>query len=211
MTRIIFERKVAEDEIVREASSALESSGIIVIPTDTIPGIGCRADDRDAVRKLFKLKNRPETLPIPVIIADTDDIRRYVRHMPKQFNELARRYWPGALTIILQSNGRIDRIVGGGRDTIGFRVPDYSLVRNIARSIEGPLALTSANPHETAPSAMHEKLLAWWNHEADLIVLGLSTVTRSASAVVDLCTEPPCVLREGLIDTEELRVLICPK
>jgi len=209
MTAIVFERKIAEDVIIEAARKALQSCGIIVVPTDTIPGIGCRADDSAAVRRLFELKERPENLPIPVILGDTEEIRHYVSEVPPLFFELAERYWPGPLTIVLRSSGRIDSLVGGGRDTIGFRVPDSSLVRGIARAIDGPLALTSANPHAFEPSAMHEKLLAWWNHEVELIVLGRSTVSGPASAVVDLCSDPPCVLREGLIDPEELRTALC--
>jgi tRNA threonylcarbamoyl adenosine modification protein (Sua5/YciO/YrdC/YwlC family) len=208
MTEIIFERKAADDEIVEIARKILESGGIAILPTDTIPGIGCRADDHDAVVRLFELKNRPHNLPLPVIIADAEDVRRYARELPPQYHALAKKYWPGALTIVLKSNGRIDKLVGGGKDTIGFRVPDYPLIRQIVRKIKGPLALTSANPHTLIPSAMHERLLAWWNHEVELIVLGRSTVTRPASAVVDLVSDPPCILREGIISTEELDALI---
>lgn len=209
MTKIIFERKAPDDKIVEEARATLEAGGIVILPTDTIPGIGCRADDHEAVVRLFDLKARPHNLPLPVILADTEHVRRYARNLPTEYHPLAKKYWPGPLTMVLKSNGRIDRLVGGGEDTIGFRVPDYPLVRQIVSRIRGPLALTSANPHTLPPSAMHEKLLAWWNHEVELIVLGRSTVTHAASAVVDLVTDPPCVLREGIIDAEELGLPLC--
>jgi tRNA threonylcarbamoyl adenosine modification protein (Sua5/YciO/YrdC/YwlC family) len=204
MTEIIFERKVAEEIIIEKACSVLEHGGIIVLPTDTIPGIGCRADDHDAVERLFELKQRPLTLPVPVILADTEATRLYTKNVPPSFDNLAKKYWPGALTIILQSNGTIDSLVGGGSNTIGFRIPDSLLVRSIVRCLKSPLALTSANPHNVRPSAMHDRLLAWWKNEVDLIILGRMTVPRPASAVINLTVDPPQILREGTIDSNEI-------
>ncbi len=208
MTEIIFERKIADEIIIDKAVEVLKNGGIIVVPTDTIPGIGCRADDIDSIKRLFKLKDRPEDLPIPVILADTPDIKKYAAKIPRLFHKLAERYWPGALTVVLESNGAIDPIVGGGKNTLGFRIPDLSLLRGIVRAINVPLALTSANPHSVGTSAMHERLLNWWKNKADLIILGRSTAPRPASAVVDLVSKPPCLLREGLIDSEELNNLL---
>jgi len=210
MTQIIFERKIAEEILIDQACSILETGGIIVVPTDTIPGIGCRADAQDAVEKLFSLKKRPHNLPVPVIIADTGSIKLYTRNLPPQFDKLAAKFWPGALTIVLHSNGTIDSLVGGGSNTLGFRIPDCRLVRNIVRKLGSPLALTSANPHNVGPSALHDRLLAWWKYEVDLIILGRSTAPRPASAVVDLTCIPPVILREGLIDSEEILSLIRP-
>lgn len=208
MTRILFERKTPDDILIEEARRTLEAGGIIVLPTDTIPGIGCRVNDIDAVRKVFELKERPQNLPIPVILSETEQIEGYCDDPPSLFYVLADRYWPGALTIVIPTNGRIDRQVGGGLDTLGFRVPDNSLVRGIVKTIGCPLALTSANPHHVTPSALHPELLSWWNHKIDLIILGRSTAPRPASAVVDLCSDSPRILREGILDSEELREIL---
>lgn len=211
MTKVLFERKTADAALIEEARQALAAGGIVVIPTDTIPGIGCRIRDLKAIKRVFELKGRPENLPIPVILADTEDIKRYCDNPPPLFSALAERYWPGQLTMVVRSNGLINRRVGGGLDTIGFRVPDSDLVRAIVRAIRCPLALTSANPHDEAPSAMHPKLLAWWNHRVDLLVLGRSTVPRAPSAVVDLTVDPPTILREGIVDPEELKAMFVAK
>jgi len=210
MTETLFESQYAEDIIVDKAAGILNDGGIIVVPTDTIPGIGCRADKGEAVSRLFTLKERPETLPIPVVIADKKDINDFAINIPPQFEILAGKYWPGQLTIILKSNGKIDSVVGGGRDTIGFRVPDYQLVRSIIKKTGFPLALTSANPHSLPPSAVHEHLLRWWKNQVEMIILGSTVKANPPSTVVDLTTEKANILREGLIDTEELcKLLVC--
>ena len=204
MTEIIFERKLAEEQIIELARDVLVSGGIIVIPTDTIPGIGCIADNNEGIDKLFALKDRPLNLALPVIIADSKDVENYTEVIPPTFYKLTDRYWPGPLTVILKSNGAIDKKVGGGKDTLGFRIPDNPLIRGLIRMMRKPLALTSANPHNVSPSAVHQKLLSWWKNEVDLIVLGKSTAPRIPSAVVDLVSEPPKILREGIIPTMDL-------
>ncbi|MFH1676492.1 MAG: L-threonylcarbamoyladenylate synthase [bacterium] len=208
MTEVIFERKVADEILVEKASLLLNDGGIIVIPTDTIPGIGCKADNIDSVRKLFELKERPLNLAIPVVISDAAIAEDYTLDLPKIYYKLADRFWPGALTLVVKSNGKIDKLVGGGSDTLGLRVPDYPLLRDIIRSCESPLALTSANPHHLAPSGLHPRLLTWWNHKTDLIVLGKSTVTYPPSTVIDLTTDPPEILREGTITSEDLEFFL---
>ncbi|MCK4720101.1 Sua5/YciO/YrdC/YwlC family protein, partial [bacterium] len=124
--------------------------------------------------------------------------------IPPAFYKLTDRYWPGSVTVILKSNGVIDCSVGGGKDTLGFRIPDNPLIRGLIRKMGEPLALTSANPHNVLPSAVHQKLLTWWKNEVDLIILGRSTAPRIPSAVVDLVSDPPKILREGIIQTMEL-------
>jgi L-threonylcarbamoyladenylate synthase len=204
MTEIIFERKLAEEQIIELARGILINGGIIVIPTDTIPGIGCIADNPVAVSRVFELKDRPLNLALPVIIADSKDVENYTEYIPPTFYKLTDRYWPGPLTVILKSNGVIDKKVGGGKDTLGFRIPDSPLIRGLVRTIRKPLALTSANPHNVGPSAVHQKLLSWWKNEVELIVLGKSTAPRVPSAVIDLVSQPPKILREGIIQTMDL-------
>ncbi len=208
MSTILFERKLADDILIEEVREVLNAGGIAVLPSDTIPGIGCRADSHDTILELFKLKGRPLTLPIPVILADSEQIKRYAVDLPQLFHDLTAQFWPGALTTVVRSNGKIPKVVGGGRDTIGFRVPAYDLLRGIVRAIGCPLVLTSANPHKVPPSALHPNLLSWWNHKVNLIILGRSTVPHRPSTVVDLSTEPPSIVRDGPTDMELLNSII---
>ena len=207
-TRVLFERKYPDEVLIDESAEVLNHGGIIVIPTDTIPGIGCRVDKLKAIMNLFRLKERPADLPIPVILADSIDIEDFAMDIPNVFKPLADRFWPGALTMILKSNGRIPAKIGGGGKTLGFRVPDYPLLRGLVRKLECPLALTSANPHNYPPTGLHSSLLGWWNHQVELIILGQSTVPRPASAVVNLVDIPPTLLRESTIDHEELMEML---
>ena len=215
MSKVLYERDVPQETLIEEASAVLQAGGIVVVPTDTVPGIGCRANDLDALTQLFRLKERPGGLAIPIIVADAKDVELYSAHLPPVFRSLAARYWPGALTIVVSSNGKIDPLVGGGGSSLGFRVPDCPFLRGLVRNIGCPLALTSANPHGMQPSGEHSKLLEWWDSKVDLIILGRSTLLRPPSAVADISTDRPRIVREGTLDQAELTSLLtqnrCPK
>lgn len=207
-TIVLFERKLADEVLIDEACAILNDGGVIVVPTDTIPGIGCRADNIEGIGRLFELKNRPVNLPVPIILGETDQINALVVDIPPVFYKLADRYWPGPLTMVLKSSGVLDSRIGGGGDTLGFRIPDHDIVRGIVNKTGCPLALTSANPHNTQPAGLHSQLLHWWNHRVEMIILGRSTVPRSVSSVINLTVDPPGLLRESMILASELSEII---
>jgi L-threonylcarbamoyladenylate synthase len=197
MTSILLQSNVTPDKLVAEARTVLQAGGIVVLPTDTVPGIGCLANNKAGIKKLFELKNRPADLAIPVILADAADIRHYSLDLSTAFIKLAESFWPGPLTLVVASNGKIDPAVGGGLATLGFRVPNFPLLRSIVKASGFPMALTSANPHNLPPSTSHDTLLTWWDGKVDLIILGDPRVSGPPSTVVDVTDDPPIVLREG--------------
>ena len=207
-TRIFFERKSTEDFLIEETAKVLNNGGVVVVPTDTVPGIGCRVDNLDALNRIFELKNRPSDLAVPVILSEPEQVEEYCHNVSPLFYKLAERFWPGALTIILRSNGKIDRRIGGGGDTIGFRIPDFELLPSLVKSISCPLALTSANPHGESPDGLHSAILNWWNHKVDLIILGKSTAPRPPSTVIDLTSDPACLLREATIKKDIIEPIL---
>jgi L-threonylcarbamoyladenylate synthase len=202
---------MSQSELIGEASAILKSGGTAVLPTDTVPGIGCLANNPVGITRLFELKNRPANLAIPVILADAQDIRHYALDLPISFIKLADRYWPGPLTIVVGSNGKIDPQVGGGLATLGFRVPNAPLLRKIVRAAGFPVALTSANPHNAQPTTQHETLVNWWDGQVDLIVLGESVSYGPPSTVVDISDDPPVILREGSISKHDIMAVLREK
>ena len=135
------------------AAKALQRGGLVVYPTDTVLGLGALASDRAAVRKLIAAKGRSPSQPISVCVSSTEEVERYalVSSMARRF---LRRHLPGPYTVLLLPSPaayrRFAPSVGGG-STIGFRVPDHPVARELAR-VAGPVTATSANRHG-APSA----------------------------------------------------------
>src|SRR5258708_1766141 len=126
---------------VAEAVRILKQGGIVIFPTDTAFGIGCRIDDTDAVQRLFALRKRPETKAVPVLVSSLYMAQEYVQEIPEEVIEkLIKPYWPGALTIVLQSKiNKVPSLVRGGGETIGLRVPDHLTTLALINGVGIPL------------------------------------------------------------------------
>src|SRR4051812_32987951 len=109
------------DRHIEEAIEKLDKGGIVIFPTDTAFGIGCRMDNRDAIQRLFTIRKRPETQPMPVLVSSLQMARKYLLPIPDLVVDgLTKRYWPGALTIVLPCRTeRVPELVRGGGATLG--------------------------------------------------------------------------------------------
>jgi L-threonylcarbamoyladenylate synthase len=185
------------DEI-KKAVEVLKSGGIIIFPTDTAFGIGCRMDDENVVAKLFDLRRRPLEKAVPVLADSIEMVKKHVSDFPNAAEDLAKKYWPGALTIILKSNTSVPSLVCGGGDTVGFRVPNNETIREIISEAGVPILGPSANfAGEKTPFAF-EDLDKELVKLVDFVVPGECTI-KKPSTVIDCSKEPFCILREGAI------------
>lgn len=185
---------------IDKAVIILKEGGIIIFPTDTAFGIGCRIDNSEAVEKLFRIRKRPLTKAPPVLFESIEMVKKYTESIPSEVeNTLMQQYWPGALTIILPANrDKVPSLVRGGGLTIGTRIPDHDTVLSLIRGVGVPLIGTSANFHgESTPydfSDLDQELLSL----VDGAVEG-TCKTKKASTVVDCTVSPWKVLRQGAI------------
>lgn len=186
----------------RRAVDMLRGGAVIVFPTDTVYGVGCRIDDPAAVRRVFELKGRGTQEPLPVLLADPAELEEYGRDLTPAARDLARRFWPGALTIVVRRTDAVPALVAGGRETVGLRVPEHALPRRLVREVGVPLVGTSANRHG-APSPLTAQQVAFDLGDAvDLILDGGRCPVGRESTVVDATADPPRVLRRGAIVLE---------
>ncbi len=185
---------------VHQAITILKQGGIVIFPTDTAFGIGCRIDNEEAIKKLFMLRKRPETQATPVLVADVAMAQEYVLPIPaKVKKELLDIYWPGALTVVLPSiESKVPVLVRGGGQNLGVRMPDHQLALDLITGVGVPLIAPSANFHgEETPfafSALNPELTKL----VDYVVPGTCTVEQ-ASTVVDCSVTPWKILRQGSI------------
>src|SRR6266852_9759652 len=110
---------------VREAAAKIRAGGVVAFPTETVYGLGANALDASAVAKIFELKGRPSTSPVIVHVASIDMAREVVAEWPPLADELARRWWPGPLTLVLPKKPCVPDIVTAGLATVGVRVPSH--------------------------------------------------------------------------------------
>jgi L-threonylcarbamoyladenylate synthase len=192
---------------VDEAGAAIERGECIVLPTDTVYGIGADAFDANAVQRLLDAKGRGREMPPPVLIGDSSLIRALATEVPERANDLIARYWPGPLTIICRMQPSLRMDLGDTEGTIALRVPDHALTREILRRT-GPLAVSSANLTGRPAAVTCEQAVEQLGESVAIYIdAGPSGGTGSApSTIVDFTRhEFGEVLRRGALSTEVLR------
>lgn len=185
---------------VQQAVEILNQGGIIIYPTDTAFGIGCRMDDEKAVERLFSIRRRPESQPTPVLVDSIGMAEEYLTDIPKEVREkLIDKYWPGALTIILHSiEVKVPELVRGGTNTLGVRMPNHEIALAIIEGIGVPLVGPSANFHGESTPYMSEDIKSEIKKMVDFVVPGECPV-KQPSTVIDCTVKPWKIIRQGAV------------
>ncbi len=188
---------------IQRAIKVINDGGIVIFPTDTAFGIGCRIDDKKAVQRLFKIRRRPETKATPVLVSSLEMANEYWQEVPDGVIEkLIKPFWPGALTIVLPcKTGLIPSLVRGGGDTLGLRMPDQENILKIINEVGVPVLGTSANFAGEQTPYKFEDLDPELIKLVDFVLQGECSV-KNASTVIDCSVEPWKVLREGAISVD---------
>ncbi|MDW8060442.1 MAG: L-threonylcarbamoyladenylate synthase [Thermomicrobium sp.] len=191
----------AEDpQAVAEAARVLRGGGLVVFPTDTVYGVGAAVDRPDAVARLYVAKGRPLDRPIPVLIADLEQLERLAREVSEAVRRLAQRFWPGALTIVVPAQPWLPVEVVRETGAVGLRMPDHPVALAIIRVAGGAVATTSANRSGEREACTVEEAIAALGDAVDLYVDGGRTPGGVPSTVVSLEGGVVKILRRGALD-----------
>jgi len=186
---------------IEKAVEVLNKGGIVIFPTDTAFGIGCRIDNEEAVKRLFSIRKRPAFMATPVLVNGLEMAQKYLKKIPEEvISNLIKPYWPGALTIILQS--RIDTVpelVRGHGTTIGVRMPNSQVIQDIIKNVGVPILGPSANFHGEKTPFEYKDLDPKLIKLVDLVLKG-ECLLKKPSTVVDCSKTSWKVLRIGAID-----------
>ncbi len=195
-------------DAIAQAARLLRAGDVVAFPTETVYGLGADATSEVAVRRIFAAKERPLSDPLIVHLADVTQLADVTRDIPSAALQLAKRFWPGPLTMVLPRNARIPALVAAGGDTIGVRVPAHPVALALLRAADIPVAAPSANRfmHTSPTTAAH--VLADLNGRIACVLDGGPTQVGVESTVVDLTTIPPRLLRPGGVTLEALRVIL---
>ncbi|MGN8888875.1 L-threonylcarbamoyladenylate synthase [Dysosmobacter sp. HCP28S3_G4] len=196
-------RKEIEDQIM-EAAAILRHGGLLAIPTETVYGLGANALDGKAVRKIFEAKGRPQDNPLIIHVPGPQWLTRYCVDVPPLAYELARRFWPGPLTMILKRNPVVPDETTAGLDTVGVRCPDHAVTLAVIREAGVPVAAPSANTSGRPSCTCAADVLEDMNGKIDGIVDGGPCAVGVESTILDLTCDPPRLLRPGGLPLEEL-------
>jgi len=194
-------------EIVNEAGNILKSGGLVAFPTETVYGLGGNALDKDAVKKIFEAKGRPQDNPLIVHISDFDEIDPLVLEIPEIAKVLMKEFWPGPMTIIFKKSALIPYETSAGLDCVGIRMPSNQVAREIIKASGVPIAAPSANISGRPSPTDVESCIEDLDGKIEMIVGGEKCQVGVESTVIDCTINPPCVLRPGGITLEMLKCI----
>lgn len=191
--KIIKELTMANLE---EITKILDNDGLIIFPTDTVYGIACNAFSDNAIKKLFKAKNRSFDNPIGVLTNSSSKIDLVAKNINKMEQELIDKYLPGNLTIIFKKKDTISNLLTANKNTIGVRIPNNEIALKILEAYPYPLATTSANISQQKEGTELNDFLETFKNKVDIIVDGGKT-SSIPSTIVQVIDNKINILREG--------------
>ncbi|HHU68407.1 L-threonylcarbamoyladenylate synthase [Corynebacterium sp.] len=190
-------------EGISAAVEAARSGRLVVLPTDTLYGLGCDAFDNQAVANLLATKRRGPDMPVPVLVGSWDTIRGLVREFPPQTEALVQAFWPGGLSIVVPQAPSLPWNLGDTRGTVMLRMPLHPVAIELLREV-GPMAVSSANisGHEPPTTAISAKQQL--GTSVAVYLDGGETPVGRPSTIIDLSGPRPYLLREGAITAERI-------
>lgn len=195
----------SSDENLRRASEVLRQGGLVAFPTDTVYGLGALAFNDAAVRSIYQAKGRPSDKALPVLLSSVADIDLVATSIGDSALRLARRFWPGPLTLVVPKNDRVPEAVAGA--TVGIRVPDHVTAR-VLLELAGPLAVSSANQSGSESPVTAAGALEQLEGRVEIILDGGASPGGIPSTVVDCTGDELVIVREGPLTLRELQAAL---
>ena len=200
-------QKEIEDKIAA-AAKILREGGLLGIPTETVYGLGANALDGAAVKRIFEAKGRPQDNPLIIHVTGAQWLPRYCEDVPPLAYVLARKFWPGPLTMILKRKSIIPDETTAGLDTVGVRCPSHPVTLSIIREAGVPIAAPSANLSGRPSCTTAQDVLEDMDGRISGVVDGGPCTVGVESTILDLTCDPPRLLRPGGLPLEDLERLI---
>ncbi|NUO55714.1 MAG: threonylcarbamoyl-AMP synthase [Hamadaea sp.] len=208
LVRLYDCRNVAERDLGIEAAvSAVKSGDLVVLPTDTVYGVGADAFKSWSVTALLNAKGRGRHMPPPVLVGSRNTLDGLVSRMPSRARDLVEAFWPGALTIVVEQAASLQWDLGETNGTVAVRMPLHPVALEILRET-GPMAVSSANLTGEPTANTAEEAREQLGYKVSVYLEAGPCPDPVPSTIVDLTQERPVVLRQGAIAFEQLRSIV---
>ncbi len=197
-----------EPRIIQHAADAIRAAQLVAFPTETVYGLGANALDAAAIDRIYEAKQRPASDPLIVHIHHLGQLAQIATDVPPAMQQLAERFWPGPLTVVLKRGSTIPANIAAGMDTVAVRMPAHPVATALLMMAGVPIAAPSANTF-TRPSATTARhVLEDLNGRVDIVLDGGPTTIGLESTVLDLTVEPAVILRPGGVILAEVRTVL---
>jgi L-threonylcarbamoyladenylate synthase len=201
--------RAAQTEI-DEAVKALRAGDLVAFPTETVYGLGANAADAAAVAKIFVAKGRPADHPVIVHLDNPRYLHRWVSEIPPVAKELAAEFWPGPLTLILPKAQNVNKVVTGGQDSIGIRVPSHPIAQQLLTAFGGGIAAPSANRYGRLSPTRPDHVREEFGDAVRVIIDGGESEIGLESTIVSCLGNVARLLRPGFITRSQIERVVGP-
>jgi L-threonylcarbamoyladenylate synthase len=191
--------------VVAEAARVLRQGGLVAIPTETVYGLGARALDENALARVFAAKGRPTHHPLIAHVLGEAQAIELASSWPDAAALLARSFWPGPITLVVERAGHVPASITGGGGSIAVRAPSHPVARAVIAALGEPVAAPSANRYQGLSPTRAEHVVKQLGDAVDLVLDAGPCDAGIESTVVDVREEPPRVLRPGAVTVGQLR------
>lgn len=198
-------------DAIRDAALALKAGHLVAFPTETVYGLGADARNPEAIRRIYEVKGRPTDHPLIVHISSLNQLDKWAIDVPEYAIKLARKFWPGPMTLILNRSEIAGDFITGGQNTVGLRVPSdpiaIALITEFEKISNSAIAAPSANRFGQVSATSSEDVqeeLGEYLESADRILDGGISTIGIESTIIDCTSDSPIILRKGAITKSEI-------
>jgi len=195
---------------IDKAAALLVAGEVVAIPTETVYGLAGNLFNPSAVEKIYTLKNRPRNNPLIVHVKDLEAALPLITEFPKPLQQLAEKYWPGPLTVLLKKSKLVPDSITAGSDFVAIRVPAHPLTKQLLEQIPFPLVAPSANPFTRISPTKAEHVEHYFGDSIPCILDGGSCSVGLESTIIGMNNNTPLLYREGVLGKLLLESLIGP-
>lgn len=186
------------------AAELLRGGGLVAVPTETVYGLAGNGMDPAVIEKIYEVKGRPAVKPISLMVAGPEAIGGLCEEVPETARELAERFWPGPLTIVLKARPEVPEVLRAGGETVGLRCPRQAQTLRLLQALEFPLAVPSANPSGEKSPKTADEVLQYFDGVIEGVIDGGPCELGLESTVLDMSAAPYRILRQGSLPAEEI-------
>ena len=208
MRRVFVDPGFPQRDAIEEAASRILAGGLVALPTDTLYGLAADPFSAAAVAHVFAVKGRAAERALPLIAADASQIAAYLGRLSSAAEQLAARFWPGPLTVLVAAPAALAADVTGGTGKVGVRVPAHAVARAICAACARPITATSANISGAPATADPAEVERTLGDRIDLLIDTGPTRGGAPSTIVDLTGAAPALVRAGAISWDEIQACL---
>jgi len=205
-----MEKKICPTSEIGRAAELIRAGELVAFPTETVYGLGANALDLAAIDKIYAAKGRPPESPLIVHVSSIEMARSLVRAWPEQAEKLARKFWPGPLTLVLPKQPHVPDRLTAGLDTVGIRMPAHPLALELIRESGVPIAAPSANRFTELSPTTAQHVRDSLGDRVAMILDGGRTTVGIESTVLSLAGQDAVLLRPGMVTQQEIEAVIGP-